>query len=262
MDFMDLSVPVYAYMLGLFQTDGNLSRGRGNKGKFTLEISIRDKSIIDELVKYIPWYCGVRERTRNTNFKDGARSVTMSICHMDFRIAINEAGVPYGKKSAIVSPPTSECSWPDYYRGVVDGDGSLGVTTNGFPFLAFTTKSPFLADGFMQYCENITGHVRSCNKNKRDDIFSPSWFKEPAQQIVSTLYYPGCLAIRRKLLKAEEVMGWVRPDDMRFAPVRKRWSGEEDSFVMSHSIDESIKALGRTDKSVRVRAWRLRKGEW
>ena len=36
-EFMDLTVPEYAYMFGFLQADGHLAKGTGQKGRLTVE---------------------------------------------------------------------------------------------------------------------------------------------------------------------------------------------------------------------------------
>jgi hypothetical protein len=81
--------------------------------------------------------------------------------------------------------------------------------------------------------------------------------KEDAQQLVAAMYYEGGLALPRKLERAKQVAEWVRPMGMRKVENRKRWTSEEDDFVLNHSITESMATLGRSEKSVNLRRWRL-----
>ena len=54
-----------SYMIGLFQTDGSLSRCSRNRGKLQLEISSKDEDIIYKLEKLIPYHCCIKKRKRN-----------------------------------------------------------------------------------------------------------------------------------------------------------------------------------------------------
>ena len=42
---------------------------------------------------------------------------------------------------------------------------------------------------------------------------------------------------------------------------RKKWTNNEDKFILSHSIDKSIEELRRTKKSITIRLWRLKNDE-
>ena len=72
------------------------------------------------------------------------------------------------------------------------------------------------------------------------------------------LYYDGCLALPRKLLKALEVQSWVRPATMTRIENRRSWTDEEDQYVLTHTIEQAVAALGRSPRSISMRRWRLR----
>ena len=64
----------------------------------------------------------------------------MRIYNWDFRKWIKKY-VPVGKKSYIICPPKEEFSEVDYWRGIIDGDGSLGIAKSlgNAPFLSVIT---------------------------------------------------------------------------------------------------------------------------
>lgn len=81
---------------------------------------------------------------------------------------------------------------------------------------------------------------------------------ELAQNIIEILYYDGCLAIQRKKDLANAIMAWVRPSTFKKINfVRKRWDDEQDKFILSHSLEESMMKLKRTEKSIKMRLIRL-----
>lgn len=126
--FMDLEAPEYAYMFGFLQADGHLARGTGQKGKLTVEINARDAHILGEFQRLTPYYSSITDRVRSTNFAEQHHSATWSLCALEARTIVNELGIPYGKKSHTIKPPRVEFSRPDYIRGLIDADGSLGWT--------------------------------------------------------------------------------------------------------------------------------------
>lgn len=40
---------------------------------------------------------------------------------------------------------------------------------------------------------------------------------------------------------------------------RRTWTKEEDKFILKNTVEESMKKLGRTEKSIRLRRFRLKK---
>jgi DNA-binding transcriptional regulator WhiA len=139
-----------SYLIGLFQSDGHMSKGKGNKGRAQIEISSKDEDIIHKIKEIIPYNYGIRKRVRNIVMKEKNylhESININICNMEFRKFLEDNGVSYGKKSKIIDVPKSEnLSKLDYIRGLFDGDGSLGFTKTGFPFIGFVTESENIKD--------------------------------------------------------------------------------------------------------------------
>jgi len=257
---MNFSEPVWSYFLGLSQGDGHLQNGEGGKGKYQIELSKRDEDIIlflESLIK--PHYnVSVRNRVRDTNFLQSYESVSLTVCSQDFRNKLVEAGLPYGSKADNISVPDL-ISERDYWRGMLDADGSLGFTKNGFPFVSLTIVSEDIYKSYNELLTTLTGKVKKTKRNSRDNIYNVMVNKEDAVKVVDFLYYTGCVAINRKRLMAIKISSWVRPADMKVAPRRLSWSSEHDNFILTHSIDESAEKLGRTVSSIKNRLFRLKR---
>ncbi|MDX2043446.1 MAG: LAGLIDADG family homing endonuclease [Acidobacteriota bacterium] len=257
---LDLKNPSHAYLFGFVQADGHLRRIKGNKGALSVELSSQDRWLLERFAQLVPVYSSITTRQRKTNFKDEYESAVWTVYDFAFRQTLLALGMPEGRKSSIVAPPRLEFSKPDYYRGLIDADGALGLTANGFPFLTLTTRSEVMANGYLDFVEKIIGKAKTSSRNLRDQVFNIAVFKEDAQKLVATMYYKGCLALPRKKEKAKQIVRWVRPMEMKKIENRKQWTPEEDGFVMNHSIKESALALERSEKSVNLRRWRLRNG--
>lgn len=181
-----------------------------------------------------------------------------SLCDKGVRDTLEFLGLPYGTKSSLVEPPKVPYSEMDYFRGFIDGDGSLGLTGAGFPFLAVSTKSPKWVAAYLDLIFRLTGKTKKLNPNARDKIYTPCVYREDAQTVVRELYYQGCLALTRKLESSARVLSWVRPKSMtKVTWERRRWTPKEDKIILDHPIQESIRILNRTEKSVKIRFFRL-----
>lgn len=255
-----------AYMIGLFQSDGSLSKESRNRGRLSYEISSRDEDIIYKLEKMIPYNSPIVKRFRESSingYKYYTESIRLRVYNLEFRTFLNENGVPYGKKSKSVKPPLH---LPieyvrDYLRGLYDGDGSMGMTGKDYPFISFTTDSDDMANFIATYISKTTVKPRkTLNRNKRDNVYNICIFREDAVKLCEDLYYNDCLSINRKYNKASEVKNWVRPATMKVAPPRLKWTKDDDNFILEHDVDESIEVLGRTEKSIKTRLWRISKG--
>ncbi|MFF0561027.1 hypothetical protein [Streptomyces sp. NPDC004266] len=259
--FMDLEDPEYAYMFGFLQADGHLSEQTRHRGRLTVELNVRDIDILREFQRLTPYNSSITERTRSTNFSESHHSATWALSALEARTTINQLGLPYGKKSKKITPPRVPFSRRDYLRGVIDADGSIGFTGQGFPFVSLTTASTAIGAYLCHYAKKVTGAERQIKRNTRDRIYNVLYTKEAAVQLSAHLYYPGCLALERKKTAAASLVEWVRPAGMKIRPPRKPWTAEEDRVLLAApTLAHAAAELGRSQSSCQVRRWRLVNG--
>jgi hypothetical protein len=259
MEFMDLSKPEYSYMFGFLQTDGTLTQGKGLKGRVSVEIQRRDEPILHEFRRLTPYNSSVSRRTRTTNFKVGYESSVWTMCSLEGRLKFIELGFIAGKKSSGVAPPSVDHSSPDYMRGLIDGDGSVGTTAKGYPFVAFVTESAFLLDYVSDFAFDMVGCRRRVKRNARDGVFNIMFANEPAAELARLLYGNGGIALERKQSAAEAIAAWTRPPGMRRRSETRRWTPEQDAVVLASSVADAAQILDRTEQSCYMRRWRLTK---
>ena len=258
MEYINLKIPEHSYFFGFVQTDGNLDKLSRNRGHLSIEIKEIDKDILKSFKKLFPSVnSSIRTRTRDTNFKKNYKSCILTICDKKFRDEINKLGIPYRKKSEIVSFPKNNFCEQDYIRGLVDGDGSVGLTKKGLPFISFTIKSEKLKAYLLNVIEKITGEKKRLSRNRRDSIYNIMLNREKAQKFIRYLYYPGCLALERKLKKTKEALNWRRPKIMKRI-FSKFWEPWEDKYILDHPLKESRNYLERTERSIKMRLWRFK----
>ncbi|MEU1365837.1 hypothetical protein ABZ454_06850 [Streptomyces sp. NPDC005803] len=260
--FIDLTDPEYSYMFGFVQADGHLSAGSGQKGRLTVEINVRDVAILREFQRLTPYHSSITERIRATNFADRHHSAIWSLCSLEARSLINELGIPYGRKSRRITPPRVDFSARDYLRGVIDADGSVGITGQGFPFVSLTTASTAVGAYLCFYTKQVTGAQRYIKRNARDGIYNVMYTMEAAVRLAEHLYYPGCLALRRKQEAAGTVFAWQRPPGVKPRGKNRRWKPWEDEVLVR--LDSAVAAapeLDRSEASCSMRLWRLKSGQ-
>ncbi|MDC2951473.1 LAGLIDADG family homing endonuclease [Streptomyces heilongjiangensis] len=259
---MDLTLPEYAYMFGFLQADGHLAKGAGKKGRLTVEISAQDVELLHRFQRLTPFYSSITERSRSTNFSETHSSATWSLYSLEARTRLNELGLPYGRKSMTISPPHGEFVRPDYLRGILDADGSVGYTAKGFPFVSLTTASTAIGAYLCRYAREVTGAERTIKRNTRDGVYNVMYAMEAAQRLAAHLYYPGCLALQRKRIAADSLASWQRPAGMRVAYTKRTWTAREDRLLLElNSPKAAAEKLGRTAQSCNIRLWRLRSGQ-
>ncbi|MGV9280128.1 LAGLIDADG family homing endonuclease [Streptomyces sp. NPDC003730] len=259
--FMDLTVPEYAYMFGFLQADGHLRRGPGQKGSLTVEINAEDIGVLYAFQRLTPYYSSVTERTRTTNFAKTHRSAVWSLCSLEARTRVNELGIPYGRKSDKIAPPEAAHSSLDYLRGLVDADGSVGYTAAGYPFISLTSASTAVIAYLCLYAGEITGTRRNPRRNQRDAIYNLVYVTEAAKELCSRLYYPGCLSLSRKQQSAIAVAAWTRATGTKPRPSPIDWTPEMDrDLLKAPTIARAAAALGYSTSACQQRRWKLLHG--
>lgn len=250
----------HAYFLGLLATDGTISESTRNRGRVSFELGILDAGILAELAGRMPYRATYHERCRTTNFRANYRSGILSFFDLGLRRGLADLGFRAGRKSATVAPPPGPFHEIGFWRGVVDGDGSLGTIADGRPFVSLITASQTLRDRYVEFVSRTTGSQPNPSRNRRDNVFNIVLYAEAAQQLAATLYTTGAIAMVRKARAAETIKRWRRPASQRRVTFEKRrWFPNEDQIVMAgDSLSTIAERLGRTVRSVNIRRWRLR----
>lgn len=254
-----LETPQLSYIVGFLQADGHHQSNTRNRGKITIELKSSDRHLLEEFQALFPTYSSISERTRDTNFKNNYTSCIWSLFDLETRIELIKLGVPVGSKSEIVAPPSWSFVTRDYFRGLIDGDGSLGITSIGIPFISLTTKSDAIARGFIEYIKSVTGKEKKASRNERDLIYNIMVTKEGAQILAHTLYAGSILRLDRKFADYEGLMKWSRPDHMMKKKPGKLWGLEQDEYVRTHTVKEAMTHLDRSERSIRMRRYRIGK---
>lgn len=256
----DTTTPEFSYLVGLLQSDGHHSGSTDAKGRIEIEMNERDGEVLHALQQHIPYYSSITRRSRTTNFGPN-ESIMLGFYNQEARQTLEAYGVPVGRKSYIVAPPTLPHIEPDYVRGVLDADGSVGFTGKAMPFVSVVLTSDAMAEYFTEVVRKVCGVERTLKRNTRDNVYNLLVGNLAAAKLAAWAYYSDdCLAIPRKREAARKVAAWTVPEgkEGRYGVVRRKWSPEEDAIALSLPTKEAAEKLGRTEKSVTIRAFRLR----
>lgn len=253
---IELNNPDISYFVEFSMMDGHMSQQSRNRGKLSIELSSRDYDILSKF-KDMFKNSHLTHRIRNTNFKDDYESVIFSIYNKEIRDELINIGFKYGEKNFFIP---NNIVTRDFWRGIIDADGSLGFMKSGRPFVSLVISDELMKDEYLLLIKMITGKDKNVNRNKRDNVYNIMITDEDAQELVKLLYYNECLAIDRKLNMAHEILSWKRNTPKRNYTVKK-WTDVEDEFILSNSLEVSIKQLNRTEKSIKTRLWRLNKAK-
>lgn len=209
---MDLMKDRDAYVYGLFLSDGHLSETTRNRGKLSLELNIKDIEILYQIEKVLNDYsCRIRTRRRDSNFKCDYESCSITFHSLDLRNEIKGYGFPTGKKSDIINVPKCEYNEKGFWRGFIDGDGSLAISKNNIPLVSLTTKSETLKDSYLFFLERVTGERKTLNRNTRDNCYNIVSYRERAQILTEYLGFVNSeIGLSRKRDSAYKILSWSR----------------------------------------------------
>lgn len=254
-----MDIKLYSYLFGLFGTDGSVYRSKTNEHIYRLGLELIDKDIIDNICSKLE-DCSQSERIRNTNFKEQYHTYILYCTNNEFINWCEKNGFPLFDKTNIIAPPIYEYSKSDFWRGVIDGDGSIGrKTATDEPFISLVTKSEALKDAFENYIEQITNFKPNNNRNKRDGVFNITIHGEKAVKLINTLYQNSNIYIDRKYQKYLENCNWKKPNTTN--KYHHKWSSQELKDLTILSTGEFInKYPNRTRNAVYAKRSKLRKG--
>ncbi|KKM79896.1 hypothetical protein LCGC14_1345390 [marine sediment metagenome] len=252
-----------SYIIGFLQGDGHHRSESGNRGRIQIELSFRDKDILDKLsdvFNQLAIHVGRGERTRDTNFKKNFSASSLFLCDLELREELREY-VPIGKKSRNIKPPIDMLGFNRYayIRGLSDADGSLGMTGDNKPFWSLCTSSEYIKEFIISDIKKTLNFDKRLSRNKRDGVYNIVLYSEDAVIYTKMLYGNTSLRLDRKYNKFCEIQKWVRTTTKR--PGRKKsWLIYEDKVVLSDnlSLKEKCVLLERSPSSVKTRFWRLR----
>lgn len=215
-----------SYVYGLLLTDGtlDLKNEKTFSGQIQLEVNEIDEDIVDKLCVLIP-YGTKTKRIRDTNFKTNYHSVKFSISRQEFIKELIASGFVFCNKSYNARPPVIIYDKNAFWRGVIDGDGSLGIRkTSRRPteaFLSLTTKSEILKNEFCNYMQSITGETYTPKRNNRDSIYNIGCGGHNACKVLSKIYDGATIYLNRKYQKYLECIDWKSKHN----PLRRNTSG-------------------------------------
>lgn len=245
--------PFESYIYGLVLTDGSLYFTTRNRGKVSIELNRKDSELLYKLQEKIP-HSSVKPRTRNTNFKHNSQTMIFTNSQRNFREFFVKNGIPEKDKSTKGIPPITLFSESDFWRGVYDGNGSLGFTSNDEPFISLVTKSEPLKTELLNLLETKFGIIKQINPNNRDNVYNITLKNEDAISFSEFLYKDSSIYMQRKYEKYIEIQKWVRTKPKISS---KSWSDYELEYIKTHSVEDSMIKLNRTKNSIKMRLWRL-----
>lgn len=244
-----------SYLYGLLLTDGSISLSTRNRGKVSLELKIEDKELLYEIQRNVA-SSSIYFRTRTTNFKERYESAVWYCCRKEFRDKFIYYGIPVKNKSIVGNIPKYKFSISDFWRGVIDGNGSIGITKDDRPFISLTIMSENLKIAYCEFLYNLFSIKKVVHRNKRDNIYNIVVFDEDAISLGKFLYDNASIYLQRKYEQYLSFMNWTRIKKKQY---RNYWTDIEVQYIQNHTIEQSAKYLNRSISSIKNKLYKLSK---
>lgn len=253
-----MNIKLYSYLFGLFGTDGSIKRNRNNTHIYDITLELIDNDIIEKINNKIE-NCSLSERFRDTNFKKNYHSYVLRCHNKEILQWCEINGMPLRDKTNCIAPPIGNYSKPDFWRGVIDGDGSIGIkTVECQPFISLVTKSELLKEAFCDYIYELTGFRPNLHRNKRDGIYNITVHGEKALIITKAIYQDADIYLQRKYDKFLEIQHWTKKN-MK-GVVRKKWTTQEIEDLLQLSDEDFHKKYPeRTMVAIKAKRRKLKK---
>lgn len=252
-----MDIKLYSYLYGLFGTDGNVRRTNDNQHIYDLTLEIIDEDIVNKILLVLP-DCFKTERTRDTNFKKDCHSYILHCHNKDFILWCEKNNFPIQNKTNTLALP-NQYSESDFWRGIIDGDGSIGLKkVEQQPFINLTTKSDALKEAYCDYIYKLTNFRPKCNRNKRDNIYNITLHGEKAIKILNDIYKNNSIYIERKYQSYLSVKDWKKQDLKKV--VRLPWTKTEEMDLTTLELqDFQAKYPNRTLVAIKAKRAKLKK---
>lgn len=192
--------PEGRYWIGFAMADGCVMPN----GTLTFNLQAADREHLEKLKRFLGSDAQIRQgNVRAAGFKLGAPFVKFSVCSKDIVEDLARFGVVPRKsmKERVIGLEMS----PDFWRGVVDGDGHVSFHKRGY-FQLKLYGSRALCEQFRQFVLVHVPHCRATVHPSRS-IFALSLCCGPAVEIARVLYGNATVYLERKFAVVRDLVG-------------------------------------------------------
>ncbi len=208
--------PGLAYVMGLMATDGNLARHHGR-----LALSSNDTEMLDIVRRYLEIAAPVRP------YAKGCHHIQW-IDH-DLYDWLLEVGLSPAKSLTIGSLRIPDEYFSDFFRGCIDGDGSIIVYTDRYHaaknpryvykrlYVALVSASPVFLEWIRASIDHLVGVRGSLSverKGRRHPLWKLRFAKRGSLRLLRWMYYsPAVLCLSRKRATADTFISACERDN-------------------------------------------------
>ncbi len=188
------------YIVGLIATDGNLSKDGRH-----ISLTSKDRSLLLSVRKALQIQNKIGKKSR------GGESIkkysVLQIGDRKFYDYLLTLGLTKRKSLTLGELAVPRNYFHDFFRGVVDGDGSIsqwvhasnGNTQWSLRVVSGSEKFLLWLQKEIEKSFSIKGRIYSAKRKRKNPLYLLKFGKFAAKLILERCYYKGCLALNRKL---------------------------------------------------------------
>lgn len=188
------------YWTGMLMADGNVMHTYGRQARVSLSLHRKDKKHVEKLAAFV----GMPVTAVHDSKKRPVSKLTIHSNRMAQDLA--KCGV-VPNKSLIAQIPDGRSDIlqsRDFWRGMIDGDGSIGIPKPSYCVLTLTSGSPIMLcqfESFLQRNRLPTGRIAQ----QISYVISGN----RSIPIIRHLYAEAAPSLQRKAKLASEIMRWI-----------------------------------------------------
>lgn len=188
--FFKCLTPVSLYILGLFYSDGNICK---TENKATVNLHEGDKDLLEK-ISYIIKRSRKLVKISGNSFRDN--QYRLCLYNKSIYNDLIDIGLHPNKSKTIIVDKRLEMS-VDFWRGVVDGDGSIFSKDKLFT-ISLCSASISMIRSFKKFCYTIVKTKTNIHKHKNKDFYSFTLSGWRAWKLYNLLYENSRLFLERK----------------------------------------------------------------
>lgn len=199
-DAFDRATPEAHYWIGFLMADGTVyDRGPARQDQFRVCLLDVDRGHLERFAAFLGYEGTVRTSTSN----HGKKTCELFVTSQPLVDALARYGVvPQKTHSARVTGLESD---PDFWRGVIDGDGWLS-DPNGRMRQLQLVGSRDLMQQFSDYVATLMPYAPPLPLYAHKSIYRVAMSHIRLMTVLPVLYYDGCVALPRKSQRARGIL--------------------------------------------------------
>lgn len=215
-----------AYTYGLLLSDGCLS----NKDAVIITLQESDTPVLASIAEKM----GIHSRPKLSLKKSGEGyspkvAGSISFSHPKLISDLRDLGMKERKSTREVAP---ECFAFDrhFWRGMVDGDGSLFMCKLKGPVLTLC-GSETICNQFLDYCKTLVDGIKSTVRRHKGDLFAVKLTKNKCLPVVRHMYRDNQICLPRKYNKYLEFEEFFKNYQFYKHTVKRTYKNKESQSV-------------------------------